>query len=543
MKRLACALAAVALLAACSRPATTANGAHKNSWTIPGTLRIAQREDPDNLNMLLGTETVVSDISMFWAGYLFNLNDRNELVPELARAVPTQENGGISKDGLTVTYHLRRGVRWQDGASFSADDVVFTWRVMMNPRNNVVSRFGYDIVRSIDTPDPYTIVVHLKRRFSPFVATFFTMSNHPDCILPKHLLARYPDINRVTYNNKPVGTGPFSIQSYEKGSRIVFVANPLYWRGRPKLDRVIFQIVGNDNTMLTLLQSHQIDFFYRAPESMAPTLRTVPGTHVVMTTLGRFEDIGFNAGTPALSDLRVRQALAYATDRSALIDKVMHGIAVAAQSDQPPFSWAHDDRARQYPFDPRRAERLLEDAGWMRGPSGIRVRNGKPLAITLVSFTGSSTVNETEALLQSQWRDVGVDVTIKNYPSGQLYATQSAGGIEQSGKFDAVIENWFNGSDPDESILVTCGMAPPAGWNIYHFCDPALDAAESAALGTYDRAARRRAYAVVQREINDKLPFYVLWYERQFDVVNDDFKNYRPAHSVTPFWNTWEWAI
>lgn len=519
--------AAVMCAAGCTRAASVSSSG-RNPWTIPRTLRIAQRENPDNLNMLLGTETVDTDISMFWAGYLFDLNDRNELVPDLAERLPTLANGDISSDGLQVVYHLRKGVTWQDGAPFTAADVIFTWHAMLNPQNLTVSRFGYDIISAIDMRDASTIVVHLKRRFSPFVATFFTMANHPDCILPAHLLAKLPSINRAAYNEHPVGTGPFRVVAYEPGSRVSFAANPHYWRGRPKLDRIDFQIVGSDNTMLTLMQSHEIDFFYRAPETMAQSLRGIPGTRVVETPLSRFTDIGFNAASPALADVRVRQALAYGTDRSLLIANVLHGVGTPALTDQPPFSWAFDPNAKSYPYAPDRARALL---------------GGKRIALTLVSFSGSGTITETEELLQSMWRKIGVDATIKNYASGQLYATLGAGGIEQSGKFDVVIENWANGSDPDESILVTCAMAPPAGWNIYHFCSRPLDAAEATALASYDPAVRKAAYAKVQEILNDQLPFFVLWYQRQFDVVNTDLKNYKPAHAVTPFWNSWEWSI
>jgi peptide/nickel transport system substrate-binding protein len=530
-------LAALALIASivtsagCSRVENGGSATH-NPWTIPGTLRIAQRETPDNLNMLLGTEVVDTDISMFWAGYLFKLDDRNQLVPDLALTVPTQANGGISPDGLRITYHLRRGVVWQDGAPFTADDVVFTWHALLNPKNTVVSRFGYDIVSSIDEPDRYTLVVHLKHRFSPFVATFFAMANHADCILPKHILGTYASIDHAPYNLRPIGTGPFRIVSYDPGSRIVFEANDRYWGGPPKLKRVIFQIVGSDNTLLTLAQSHQIDLFYRAPETLAENLRSIPGMRVVLTPLNRFTDIGFNAGSPALADVRVRRALAYGTDRKALIDKVTHGIAMEAQTDQPSFQWAFNPHALQYPYDPERAKRLLASAG---------VRT--PLPLQLVSFTGSATITEAEELLQSQWGKLGIDVSIKNYPSGQLYATVSAGGIEQSEKFDAVIENWANGSDPDESILVRCNMAPPNGWNIYRFCDPAVDAAEKTAVESYDPATRARAYAIIQQRLNEELPFFVIWYEREFDVVNTDLQNYKPAHAVTPFWNTAQWSI
>src|SRR5579863_4560337 len=163
---------------------------------------------------------------MFWAGYFFGVDQRGDLVPELATAVPTLANGGISADGLTITYHLRKGVRWQDGAPFTADDVIFSWQQVMNPNNAVPSRLGYEDVRRIDQPDDYTIVVHLKRRFAPFVATFFTMSNTTYGIIPKHLLAGLRDLNRTEYASKPIGTGPFIVAEYDQGSSIKFVANP-----------------------------------------------------------------------------------------------------------------------------------------------------------------------------------------------------------------------------------------------------------------------------------------------------------------------------
>ncbi len=546
ISRLAGAAAVVLLLvgaAGCTRTSSGESPGRRNPWTVPGALRMAARQDPDNLNILLGTQTVDTDLSMFWAAYLFDWSDRNELVPELATRVPTLRNGDVARDGLTVTYHLRHGVSWQDGAPFSADDLVYTWHQMLNPRNAVVTRLGYDVVSRIDRRDAYTVVVHLKRRYAPFVSGFFTMANHPDCILPQHLLAKYSDLNRIPYNELPIGTGPFRIAKYEKGSEIEFVANQRYWRGPPKLTRIDWHIVPSDNTMLAMLQSHQIDFFYRAPETMAESLRGIPGTRVVLSPFTRYADIGFNAAVPALSDVRVRQALALATDRRALIDKVTHGVTIPGDTDQPPFFWAYDPHARHYAYDPAAAARLLDAAGWHLQSNGTREKNGQPLALTLVSFTGSSTAVSAEALIQAQWHQVGVDVSIKNYPSGQLYATKSMGGIEQSGKFDVIFENWANGTDPDDSILILCSMAPPAGWNVYHFCSPSLDAAERTALTSYDRATRQREYARVQEIAAEGLPFLVLWYQRELDVVNTDLKNYRPAHAVTPFWNAWEWQI
>ncbi len=540
-ERIATSLCILAV-AACTRSGAP-TGKSGNPWTVHAVLRIAGRQTPDNLNPLLGTQTVVADLSMFWAGHLFDWSDRDELVPELAARVPTLQNGDISHDGLRIRYHLRRGVKWQDGAPFDADDVIYTWRQMLNPQNLVVSRVGYDIVSRIDKRDSYTIDVHLKRRFAPFVATFFTMSNHVNCILPRHLLERYPNINRVPYNSLPIGTGPFRMVKYERGSGFTFVANDSYWRGPPKLRRIIYRVIESDNTILTLLQTHAIDFYYRAAESQAPSLMNVPATRVVISPFTRFADLGFNAATPALSDVRVRRALAYGLDRDALVKKVTHGVAARGDSDQPPFFWAYNSNIVRYPYDPKRAAMLLEAAGWRADPGGVRMKNGRPLRLNLVSFTGSATANDTEVFVQEAWRRLGVDVSIKNFSSGQLYATLGSGGIEQSGKFDVALENWANGIDPDDSILVRCDMAPPAGWNIYHFCNRQLDQAETVAMESYDRATRKAAYARVQRILTAELPFLVLWYQRQLDVINTDFKNYKPAHASSPFWNTWEWSI
>jgi len=532
------------LLSACSKVSEqSAAPGGPNPWTIPGVLRIAVRQEPDTLMPIIGTQTVDTDISMFWCGHLLNWSDRNEFVPELATDVPTLRNGGISKDGLAITYHLRKGVLWQDGAPFTADDVIFSWQQVMNPNNAVPSRLGYEDIDRIDKAGDYTIVIHLKRRFAPFVATFFTMSNTTYGIIPKHLLGGYKDLNRTDFANKPIGTGPFIVAEYDKGSLIRFVANPHYWRGPPKLKEVDLRFIGNDDTALTMLKTHDVDFYYRAAQSLAPSLRNIPGTRVVLSPFTRFTDLGFNAGVPALADVRVRQALAYGTDRAELIAKVTEGVSMSADSDQPPYLWAHDPNVTKYPYDPARANALLDAAGFARGADGMRHKGGSPMQLTLVSYTGSAVVTGVEALVQQQWRALGIDVAIKNYPSDVLYEAKASGGIEQNEKFDVAVEQWANGIDPDDSILFKCDLAPPNGWNIYRFCDPALDAAEDDALVQYDQVKRKADYAKVQEILTSRLPIFVLWFERDQHVINTDFKNFKPAHASTPFWNTWEWEI
>ncbi len=370
------------VVSGCTKVGTsTGQGHNGNPWTVHGVLRWAGVAEPDNMNPLLGTQQIEADLSMFWAGYLFNWNDQNQFVPELATEVPTLGNGGISPDGLTITYHLRKGVKWQDGPPFSADDVIFTWQAIMNPRNNVQTRLGYDIVSSIDKKDDWTIVVHLKKRWSPFIDTFFTMSSTPYPIEPKHILGDLPSINQSPYNVKPVGTGPFIVQEWQKGTIIKMTANPNYWRGPPKLKEVDYQIIPDETTILTQLRAHEVDMEYIAPASQTPSFKDLTGYHIYLTPFTQYRQIALNLTNPILSDVRVRQALAYGINQPELIETISHGVNMEGNTDQPPFLWAYNPNTKKYPHDPVEAGKLLDEAGWTLSSDGYRYKNGKRLEL------------------------------------------------------------------------------------------------------------------------------------------------------------------
>ena len=541
-----CALTTAILLSGCTKVTTSTGPAGGgNPWTKHGILRIAGVSEPDNVNVMLGNQQIEVDLSMFWAGYLFNWSDKNEFVPELATEVPTTKNGGISKDGLAITYHLRKGVKWQDGAPFTADDVIFTWRAVINPANNVQTRTGYDsnYITSIEKKDDYTIVVHLKQRWAPFVATFFTMSSTPYPILPKHLLGQYPDINHAAYNNKPVGTGPFIFQEWQRGTIIRMTANPNYWRGPPKLKEVDYKIIPDETTILTQLRTHEADMEYNAPASQTPSFKEITGVHIYLTPFTHYRQIAFNLTNPILSDVRVRQALAFAIDQQELIDTVSHGVDMKGDTDQPPFLWAHASGVKQYLHDPAMAAKLLDEAGWKLGQDGYRYKNGQRLALEMSGTTGAAETRNLEAVVQREWRLVGVEGDVKNYQSGMFFATMQAGGIVQSGKFDTAFYSWINGVDPDDSTLFMCNQFPPNGQNAYRFCNHDLDAAQQMAMTEYDQDKRKIAYDKIQHILAEQEPIVIVWFVRRQDIVNSDMRNYKPAHAVTTFWNTWEWEL
>lgn len=514
-----------------------------NPWTHPGVLRWGMDGEPDNLNPMLSSLQVTVDLSMLWAGYLFNYNDRNEFEPELATVVPTQQNGGISRDGLSITYRLRSGVRWQDGVPFTADDVIYSWRQVLNPKNNVPSRLGYDDVKTIDRVDDRTIVVRLKKPYAPFVATFFTMSALTYPVLPKHLLERYGDLNHVGYNSMPVGTGPFKVVEYSHGEDLRLLANPSYWRGPPKLHEVYLTFVPDQNTLVNEVRSHEVDLVTNLSLTRAPDVKGIDGTQIYAIPFTYFVYLGFNTGSGPASDSRVRRALALGIDRRALLAEVTHGYSLPADSDQPPFLWAHASGLPVLEYDPAAAAKLLDDSGWRTSADGYRYRSGRRLDLVMASSAGSATYKTAEQIIQAHWRALGVNLTVKNLPDSVLYAPESAGGVLAGGKFDVYLNGWFNGVDPDDSPMFECSQVPPLGDNYTRFCDPVIDRAETVALTAYARQDRKRAYDQIQRELAEKTPALFLWFAKRVDVANSDLKGYKPAHAVTTFWNSWQWSI
>ncbi len=547
MRALAFALCFLLASNGCSRVSTASgdgNGTNAgNAWTHHGLLRMVDLSEPDSLNPIVGNQQIDSDLAYLWDGYLFNFSDRNAFVPELATIMPTLQNGGISRDGKTITYHLRPGVLWQDGKPFGADDVIFTWHALLSKKNDVPSTVGYDIISRIDKRDDHTIVVHLKNVYAPFTATFFTASGDPYPILPAHLLASLPDLNRIAYNSKPIGTGPFVVEHWQRGSKIVFRANPHYWRGPPKLREIWYSPVPDENTIVTLLQSHEADLEYRGAPRNYPQLAHIDGFRTVLTPFTDYAQFALNTSSARLRDVRVRRALWYALDIGAMITDVTHGVDTPATSDQPPFSWAYAPNVPRYPHDVVRARALLDAAGWKVGPDGICVRDGKRLEIVVAAPSGDVTSNAVFVLAQRDWLRVGIDAQIKLYPTSLFFAAAGAGGIVQNSKFDVAFFDWLNGTDPDDSTQFMCDQFPPAGQNVYRYCNPELDAAERAALASNDRAVRVRAYRTVQTQLARDVPLIVLWFAKRISVENTDLRAYRPSHAVTSFWNPYAWSI
>jgi len=538
------AVAAVAACAAgCTKVATENAAGARHSWTHAGVLRIAIQQDSKNLNPLLNSNTTDGFIGFLMFEPLLSADDKGNPVPMLATSVPSIENGGISRDGLTVTYRLRKDAKWTDGVPVTSKDVKWSWQAIMNPNNNIVSRHGYDVIKSIDTPDDYTVVVHLKSKFSPFVNSFFAMSDQPFPVAPAHVLSKYANINQIPFNNAPdVSDGPFRFVQWSHGDHVTLVRNDKFFMGKPGLDRIELKIIPDENTSVNLLKTHAIDYMFQASPNTFPALQNVAGIDLDYVNVNGYEALQLNVARPNLTDPLVRQAIAYALDKQQLVSTLTHGQMKVASEDIPDWMWAFDPAVRSYPHDPIKARELLRRAGWAPGADGVMHKNGQPLSLILVSNNSNATRREGSLQVQAMLKSAGIQTDIKYYPGDVLFAPAGMGGILQLGKFDLSLAGWYAGIDPDDSSQLMCKNVPPGGYNYSRYCNPEMEAAQLAALTHYDRASRTAAYFKIQELLARDNPGIYIWWTRQIEPISVDFKGFDP-NPVVESWNAWQWSI
>jgi peptide/nickel transport system substrate-binding protein len=485
--------------------------------------------EPDSLNPMFSNEADELNFSRLYMSHLIENDSHGNAIAEIARVVPTLNNGGISRDQQTIVYHLRPNVRWQDGYPLTARDVVFSYRAIENARNNVSTRVGYDEVQAIRAADDRTVVVRLRRRFSPFVQYFFGPQG-VGAILPAHLLTRYSELNSAPYNAHPIGSGPFRIVAWSHGDGITLAANPFYWRGKPRIDRLTYRIIPDPNTRLEQLQTGEAEAYFDVDPQLLPEVHAIPNTAVALTPVNDLHVLRFNQRDPALRDVAVRRAIAMAIDRRTLLAAVTHGSGVIVDADQPSNGWAYDPSTPAIHYDPDRARKLL--AG-----SHLQLT----LAIAPQIINGSQLV---AAIIQEDLRRIGVTAIIKQYPSAMFYASAAQRGVLAAGRYQLAYDAWWVlGNDPDDSWNFGCDQIPPRGLNYSFWCNRRANAAMQDALANVDRTRRKADYAIVQHAIAQDLPIFTLWQVRIPDAHRTYVHGIAPSPAGSTFWNAWSWYL
>lgn len=490
-------------------------------------------EDIVGLNEHVNAQLVTSYLSSLTMAFLLRTDAKNDYIPELATVVPTLQNGGISRDGKTIVYHLRTGAVWSDGQPFTAADVAFSIRTVLNPANNEPSRQGFDQIVKVDEPNKTTVVVHLKRPYADAIGTFFSSAGVP--LLPAHLLAKLPDINHAEYNALPVGIGPFVYKEWRRGDRVELTANPTYFRGRPKLDRIVFKIIPDRNTALAQLQTHEVDLWLPVPGNYLARVTPIAGVSTLRREAFTFNHIDFVVTHPAVSDPVVRRALRMATDRATLRQKIGHGLNILSET---PFGPSHPAHVTHpiplVPFDIAGANRLLDAAAWKVGADGVRAKNGVRLELSVGLPTGTPDTDQQIELIRSWWKQIGVALAVQHFADALFFAPFQAGGTIATGRTDISFYAWGTGSFGDLSNIYSCAAIPPHGENYTRYCNRAVDAAMDKQIVEYDPRKRLRYSDFIQQQLFEDAPSIITSVRENVFAYNSDLRGFAP-NQVEPF--------
>jgi peptide/nickel transport system substrate-binding protein len=522
-----------AALAACVWAAPGLGQAERHAYTLPHVLRYATAEDIVGLNNHLNAQGTLAYMSSLTMAWLVKFDHENRPVPELAVSIPTQANHGISADGKTITYHLRSDAKWSDGVPFSSADVVFSVAVVQDADNNEQTHAGFEEIAAVEAPNPTTVVFHLRRPFSSYYVNFFSSGGANPCILPKHKFSS-TKINTAAYNDLPVGIGPFKYASWRRNDAVEMVADPLYFRGRPRLDRVVFKLIPDRNTTLTQLMTHEIDLWLPVSPAFADRVKGLPGIEVLQQPSYLYDHVDLNCAHPPLDDPVVRAALRLAIDRPTILAKIRHGNGLLQEGVLAPTHRYFDPSIARIPFDIARANALLDRAGWQRGSDGIRAKSGKRLEFVYATGVGLPDTDQQIELIRTTWKQIGADFSVQHYPSSTFFAPAQAGGILDSGKWDVTNFAWTDPVDGDVFNIYGCDRVPPRGQNVNRFCDPAADRAMRRLLASYDPKAERAAALAVQEVLVRDVATVVIEIRKDTYAYNSDLRNFHP-NTVTPF--------
>jgi peptide/nickel transport system substrate-binding protein len=471
----------------------------------------------------------------------------NNPVPVLVAEMPDLDNGGISEDGTVITMKLRPDLVWSDGTPLTSEDFKFTYEMVTDPANSVATTYPYDIITSVETPDPQTVVMTFEDPLASWMGTLW------QGLMPAHVLRPVFDaegnINRADWNFAPtVGCGPFVFDSWESGSFARFVANDNYWLGRPALDEIFIRFVPDDASQIAALVVGDGDLGTFFAYSDVPTLENA-GIDVYKVYSGYNEGWFYNLhpekGHPALKDKRVRQAIAIAFDRFSLNRDLLLGLTVPAVTDWDNMPYV-DPALEPWPFDPEEANRLLDEAGWVdTNGDGVRDQDGVELVLKYGTTT-REVRRDTQAVAQQQLAQVGVQLELLNYDSDIFFGGYEEGGPAATGELDMFqYSGTPNYPDPDIAEWL-CSEIPsdesPSGLNWMYVCDEELDRLFRLQATQVDFDERQQTFYQITRHIFEEAYWVGLWQDPDLFGISERLQNVKIS-GATPFFNIQEWDL
>ncbi len=530
-----------------------------------GQVIYALYQEPQILNPFIATQTAAAEAYQPVVEGLLEVDPDGNYIPELAKEVPTVANGGVSEDGLTITYQLKEGVKWSDGEPFTCDDVKFTWEAVTHPESGAVSTTGYDKIESVECPDDYTVVVKFREFYAPYLSLF-------DAILPRHATGDPANMQKWVYNWHPIGTGPFKLQEWVSGDHLTYVKNENYrdYPEKPYLDKLIIRIIPSREVGKALIRTGEIDILWDLIEADIPEFQDNPDIVINIAPSPGTERLVLNLADPtidatddpinnphwALGDLRVRQAIQYAIDKQFIVDELLYGLAQVGTNELN-IGWAKADISPSE-YDPEKAKALLEEAGWTdEDGDGVRechgclyAEEGRPLRLKIQTTTGNKLREEVEQVLIEMLGEVGIELYIENVPSSVLFGSWASGAFRKHGQFDILMYTTSDSIDPQsqlEGYFASWNMPTEAnggrGFNYSRWIDEEFDKWIKLAGSTPDMEKRKEYYQKAVERIAVGLPHIYLYDRSEIHLTRKRVQGFRVNPWSNQTWNVAEWSV
>jgi peptide/nickel transport system substrate-binding protein len=507
-----------------------------------GRVVVGLSQEPTVFHPLMAKIEVDDGVHFSLFDALFRIDPEGVLQPNLAVEVPSQENGGISEDGLNWRIRLRDDVRWHDGEPLTAEDVKFTIELITNPDFRAWRTTGHALVRDITVVSPTEVTWRMDEPFAPYLS-FLTET----FIVPKHILEKEADPNAAAFNQAPIGTGAFKWGQRVAGDHLELVANPDYFGEGPYLERMIFKYIPDLTVFYTQFKSGDVDMVGQAfitPDNYAEA-SNLPGRVVTLVPSPSVESIYLNLERPQFKDRAVREALYAAMDRQAIIDALYYGVPTATETFMPQQSFYYNPDLPAEKFNLDRARQILDEAGWVPGPDGIRAKDGVRLSFANSTTSGNHLREQAQQFLQQTFAEIGVEMTISNLPAAVMW-----GDFWALSQFDTAMVGitYLIGADPDvTNRFHTRAIAAQGGRgsNNAQYSNPEVDALLEEGSRTFDQEARRAIYHKVQELVRHDLPFLPLFQNTQVRGHKEGLHGVVPnPNTRTESWNAanWYWA-
>jgi len=447
----------------------------------------------------------------------------------------------FSKDCLTLTFKLRKDVRWHDGKPFTADDVLFTYKTMMNPKTPTAYRDDFEPVKDVQVVDPYTVRVSYSQPFAKALGSWGT------AMLPKHLLAKAAEEGKLREapqnTSQPIGTGPYRFQEWKSGEKIVLVANKDYYvQGRPFLSRIVYRIIPSQATIFLELKAKGVDMadltaIQYARQTDYPAFKQ--DFNRFRYSANRYTYFGFNLKDPRFADKRVRQAFAHAINKPELIEGVTMGLAREATGPFRPGTWAYTDKVKRYPYDPAKARQLLAAAGWTdkNGDGVLRNKEGQPFTFTIRTNQGNEERKKLAELIQQRLKEIGVQTDIQTIEWAAFLKEY----IKQK-RFEAIILGWGTGIDPDQFPIWHSSQMGPDQLNQISYSNPEVDALLEKGRTTCTQKERIPTYHRIQEILAEDQPVIFLYFNDALPAVSARVKGIKPEPSGISY-NFIDWFV